>query len=58
MALYTQSAAIWQYRLRLLAKPRKDTHSAGRRHEEALLIADDLGEAALRLVPAKLRRRL
>lgn len=57
MALYIPLVAIWQYVSQLLAKPREDTRSACRRHEQPRLIADDLGKTALRLVPVKPRRR-
>ncbi len=57
MALYSRSSAIWQYALQLLAEPRQDTRSAARRHEEPRMIADDLGEAALGLIPVKPRPR-
>src|SRR3546814_354765 len=57
MALYIPLVAIWQYVSQLLAKPREDTRSACRRHEQPCLIADDLGKTALRLVPVKPRRR-
>src|SRR3546814_3857799 len=49
MALYIPLVAIWQYVSQLLAKPREDTRSACRRHEQPCLIADDLGKTALRL---------
>ena len=57
MASYITLDANWQYRCASSDKSRQDRHRARRRDEKSRLIAYDLGEAPMCLVPVEARRR-